>query len=94
MPGEIAEMMLDGTMCQGCGEFMHGGGDGPGFPGYCAGCRREDNRAPRFRKQPKNLAHHKVHVGPHQCDLCDRGYASEHSLAQHRHDSHGRVQAL
>ena len=23
--GEIADMMLDGTMCAGCGEWMHGG---------------------------------------------------------------------
>lgn len=32
--GEIAEMMLDGTLCECCGEFM----DGPseGFPRYCS----------------------------------------------------------
>ena len=34
--GEIAEMMLDGTMCAGCGEFL-GGGD-LGIPEYCGGC--------------------------------------------------------
>ncbi len=33
MPGEIAEMMLDGTLCQGCGEFM---GEAQGFPGFCS----------------------------------------------------------
>lgn len=31
--GEIAEMMLDGTMCECCGEFI---GDGDGFPRYCS----------------------------------------------------------
>lgn len=36
--GEIAEMMIDGTMCAGCGEFLHDGEDGPGFPGYCESC--------------------------------------------------------
>lgn len=38
MPGEIAEMMLDGTVCEQCGEFLHNGEDGPGYPGLCAGC--------------------------------------------------------
>lgn len=37
--GEIAEMMLDGTMCQGCGEWLHDGEDGEGFPDYCSSCR-------------------------------------------------------
>ena len=31
--GEIAEMMLDGTLCEGCGEFI---GEGDGFPQYCS----------------------------------------------------------
>ena len=35
--GEAAEMMLDGTCCEGCGEFMDG--DAPGYPRYCSGCR-------------------------------------------------------
>ncbi len=26
--GEIAEMMLDGTLCAGCGVFLNGDGDG------------------------------------------------------------------
>jgi hypothetical protein len=40
--GEIAEMMLDGLMCERCGEWIgdHDGseGDGPGFPQLCPGC--------------------------------------------------------
>ncbi len=35
--GEIAEMMLDGTMCQWCGEFID---DPMGFPTVCAGCQQ------------------------------------------------------
>lgn len=31
--GEYAEMMLDGTCCEGCGEYL---GDGDGFPRYCS----------------------------------------------------------
>ena len=33
--GEIADMMIDGTMCP-CGEFIDGGADGPGFTQYCS----------------------------------------------------------
>lgn len=36
--GEIAEMMLDGTLCEGCGEFM---GNTIGYPRRCAGCERD-----------------------------------------------------
>ncbi len=31
--GEIADMMLDGTLCECCGEFI---GDATGYPGYCS----------------------------------------------------------
>lgn len=37
--GEYAEMMLDGTCCEGCGEFMGDildGGEAPGYPRYCS----------------------------------------------------------
>lgn len=37
--GEIAEMMLEGVLCEGCGEYM---GDGDGFPTRCAACRRDE----------------------------------------------------
>lgn len=37
--GEIAEMMLDGILCEGCGEFM--GGGTPGYPRRCRGCGPE-----------------------------------------------------
>lgn len=33
--GEIAEMMIDGDMCQFCGEYL---GDGDGYPRSCEYC--------------------------------------------------------
>jgi hypothetical protein len=36
--GQIAETMLDGTMCEGCGEYL---GSDNGFPTYCAACANE-----------------------------------------------------
>ena len=38
--GEIADMTLDGTLCEGYGEFLNE--DPPGYPCYCAGCGGEE----------------------------------------------------
>lgn len=47
--GEIADMMLDGTLCEGCGELMDGLvndtdelDEAPGHPRRCAACEEED----------------------------------------------------
>ena len=40
--GEIAEMMLDGTLCEGCGTYLDGEGDG--VPRRCSACKRDDAR--------------------------------------------------
>ena len=49
--GEIADMMLEGTLCAGCGEYM--GGSGDGFPRYCAGCGGESFSAPSLKPKAK-----------------------------------------
>lgn len=33
--GDVADMMLDGSLCEGCGVFM---GDDAGYPRRCPGC--------------------------------------------------------
>ena len=48
--GEIAEMMLDGTLCEGCGEYM---GDGTGYPRYCRSCAPKGNaKSPKKKSVP------------------------------------------
>lgn len=43
--GEYAEMMLDGTCCSGCGEFL---GSSQGYPIECRSCSQSSGqRAPR-----------------------------------------------
>jgi hypothetical protein len=37
--GEIAEMMLDGTLCQTCGGVIDG--TTPGYPRYCEDCAKD-----------------------------------------------------
>lgn len=45
--GEIADMMLDGTLCEGCGVYL---GNGKGYPQYCQNCK-SDNRIPWSQRQ-------------------------------------------
>ena len=40
--GEIAEMMLDGTLCGGCGVYLHG--NGQGFQRFCQDCTQTESR--------------------------------------------------
>jgi len=42
--GDIADLMLEGALCEACGEFL---GDGDGFPQRCPGCG--GGGAPRLR---------------------------------------------
>lgn len=39
--GDIADAMLDGTLCSGCGEYL---GDDSGFPQACFSCRSEEKK--------------------------------------------------
>jgi len=36
--GDIADMMLDGTLCERCGEYL---GEAEGYPRYCPSCQEE-----------------------------------------------------
>jgi hypothetical protein len=59
--GEIADAMLDGTLCEGCGSYIEG--EGSGFPRYCsAQCAKDrgadfsadDRYAPRVPRFNRN----------------------------------------
>jgi hypothetical protein len=92
--GEIADAMLDGTMCSCCGEYL--GGD-EGYPVQCAGCRRAERsepRVPRFDRyaiksakiqQPGDGIRHGDRMA---CPFCVKrvkvsGFG-DHMLDQHR----------
>lgn len=76
--GEIADMMLDGTMCQVCGVWMDDGNDGPGFPQTCSCCRSYDRRE-RVREKGQ------VKV---PCPTCGRKVKAV-GLKDHQRDAHG-----
>lgn len=75
--GEYAEMMLDGTCCACCGEYLEC--EPAGYPVYCAGCE------PDFRLAEKTLAD----VKPVSCPTCRRHFREEAHMKQHRRDKHG-----
>lgn len=56
--GEYAEMMLDGTCCAGCGEFLFNE-DALGIPEYCPSCQgdspNEIEGLEKPRRAPKRL---------------------------------------
>ena len=78
--GEIAEMMLDGTMCQVCGEFMDG--EPAGYPVTCAGCSEEPDDS-----QPVNYKPPKTEPCPHPG--CGKMFRSHQAAGQHWIDKHG-----
>lgn len=44
--GEMAEAMLEGSCCEGCGEFFDDvieGAEPPGYPRRCEGCKMEED---------------------------------------------------
>lgn len=51
--GEIAEMMLDGTLCERCGSFIDG--DSPGFPRLCSSCKPKKNKKNKKKVSIKAL---------------------------------------
>lgn len=91
MPGEIAEMMLNVTMCAQCGEWMHDGEDGDGSPEYCESCRDADEEdaigsvnGPRLPKRPVK----KKNPRDTSCPICERMVRGEEGLINHVRNSH------
>lgn len=86
--GEIAEMMLDGDLCEGCGVYM--GGPGRGVPRRCADCRKPSPRplakvkCPTCGKQVKaaGLADHQRDAHGKAAVATDAGPSSAYEAYQ------------
>lgn len=84
--GEIAEMMLDGTLCEGCGVYLEGEGDG--IPRYCsAECARNRGVVTDDDANVTDTLHTRERTIP--CGICNRKFASEMARYDHRRDKHG-----
>lgn len=83
--GEIAEMMLNGDMCEACGVWLDG--EGSGYPRYCspecaagrgAYFEPDQHASPRPKKSRRK----------HACPDCLKRFRSMHAMKQHWHDMH------
>lgn len=88
--GEIADMMLDGTLCEGCGEYLDGESDG--IPRYCGGC---DSSVPMHYTTPKDRrrsANSTASINarkPFRCPTCPRRFGTAVGMKHHHRDVHG-----
>ena len=73
--GEYAELILDGTLCQVCGEYL---GES-GFPQSCPGCQRADKIARARQHQPERV----------KCPTCGKRVKAV-GLGDHVRDVHTR----
>jgi hypothetical protein len=82
--GEVADMMLDGTLCEGCGVFLNA--DAPGYPCCCSSCKRE--RSAVAVKQSASAAHGGLKKLPRvKCGQCGR-WISPRGMQAHNHAKH------
>lgn len=92
--GEVAEMMLNGTLCEGCGCFIDEDG-AQGFPRYCSercatGRGASAARTPRMRHVYAN-ERPKVR-GDHACPAgCGMSFKTAVGASQHARAKHGDV---
>ncbi len=77
--GDIADMMLDGTLCGQCGAYIDGNGEG--FQRFCSGCKR-DNKATK-KQQNDNQAIGEKQLKVLKSALRDTDYPSGMYLGLH-----------
>lgn len=104
--GEIADMILNGTLCEGCGDVFDdvvGGAEAPGRPRRCPTCSPislqralKTSISPRAVKAERhNREHHEAARSrkPFQCSKCHRLFETEQGRSQHIRDVHNRPDA-
>ncbi len=84
MAGDVADAMLDGTLCEICGEFLDDG-DPVGYPVRCSGCKKEHGAVPLDVKHPQ-----KAMV---LCPVCHKR-VKEVGLGRHVKDAHSASQKV
>jgi len=93
--GEIAEAMLDGTLCASCGDFL---GMDEGFPIYCSACAPDFPDMPsehgmKAASRPARYSKEGKEAKPYSCQIdgCGKRFASEAAKRSHRRQKHGRA---
>ena len=81
--GEIADMMVDGVMCQ-CGEYI--GEDAPGHPRFCSK-QCEKDFGYNYEEEPANKPKDPKTVACPEAS-CERKFRTKQAAAQHWVDKH------
>ena len=74
--GEIADLILEGVFCQGCGIAL---GAPCGFPRFCRHCESQESFV-----APKRTSR----MRPHECKVCGKRFKKAVGLAAHCRDVH------
>ena len=84
--GYMAELMLEGYVCQTCGMTLEDG-DAPGHPRYCHACGGdpETNYASLRKGKQKSIQRA---AKPFQCKECGKRFTTEDGMWQHDKDKH------
>jgi hypothetical protein len=83
MMGEIAEAMLDGTMCECCGEYI---GSDAGYPQYCSDqCAHNRGISPDLEGMSEAV---KKYARLFPCDICDKRLRTVEGVEQHKRAKH------
>lgn len=100
--GEIADMMLEGLLCEGCGEAFDDvvdGADAPGFPRRCPTCspitprggvlgRSNTSHASHTERNRARKARNRAADKPHRCS-CGKLCRTADGLKAHQYAKHG-----
>lgn len=81
--GEIAEMMLDGTLCECCGVYMDDYESG--HPRRCARCNRDEGRS--ARRELKTGTRHRSKKPVCKCPICGK-WVKLAGINDHLRDKH------
>lgn len=95
--GDIADMMLEGILCEGCGGVVDG--KATGHPRRCRGCggpihlqtalkRSLTGNARKAARHNRERQESAAIRKPFQCSKCTRRFRTEAGLNQHTHDTH------
>jgi hypothetical protein len=82
--GEIADMMLDGTLCEECGVYLDDDEGACGYPRYCEDCEDPSDskhNGPNSHKKPEKI----------KCPHCEKKCGGEQGLDTHIKAKHSSI---
>ena len=82
--GEVADMMLDGTLCEGCGVYMPG--EAQGIPRRCRSCRPSKKEQAAINAARSAAMH--AAAKKHPCTICGKRLRLV-GMPDHLRDAHG-----